>query len=107
MPVRPCLKCGAFAPAGASYCPRHADLARGSTNRWNADRGTTAEQRVWRAAVLANAGIRCQAYEGFKRCPVRGTDRIEAHHVIPVRERPDLALVVTNGVAVCRAHHRV
>jgi 5-methylcytosine-specific restriction endonuclease McrA len=106
VPVRPCLNCGRLAPAGQSYCPTHADLARGSTNRWNPDRGTSTEQTAWRASVLARAGIRCEAVEAGKRCIVRGAEKLEAHHVVPVREDPNLALVVTNGVALCVKHHR-
>lgn len=30
---------------------------------------------------------------------------LHVHHIIPVRERPDLADDPTNGVVVCRRHH--
>lgn len=63
------------------------------------ERGTQAR---FRAAVLANAGHRCQHVESrgeeLWRCPV--TTGLQAHHTEPGNDDP------STGLALCRDHHR-
>lgn len=33
------------------------------------------------------------------------TDRLEAHHIVPVHIAPDLELSIDNGVCLCHHHH--
>ena len=55
----------------------------------------------WREIVLRRDEYRCQS------CKRYGVNReaTEAHHIIPISSRPDLAHRLDNGVALCRACH--
>jgi hypothetical protein len=55
------------------------------------------EDRAWRAAVLARDKRTCQ------HCA--GTRRLEAHHIIPIKDRPDLRHEVSNGLTLCHQCH--
>jgi RNA polymerase subunit RPABC4/transcription elongation factor Spt4 len=96
-----CLSCGAYVRRGASYCPQH------EPSRVSKNRGAGATQRKFRAAVLDAAGHRCECVtvvDGERvRCPVRGDENLECHHVRSLAaggsNDPD------NGRAVCRDHH--
>lgn len=66
--------------------------------------GETAKKRInytyrkWRAAVLERDGMKCV------KCG--STDHLEAHHIKPFAEYPDLRLDLDNGITLCRACHR-
>lgn len=59
------------------------------------------ELAKWGRAVKKRDGNRCQWPGGCQT----GDDRIDAHHKAARSQRPDLRLVVPNGVALCRTHH--
>lgn len=41
-----------------------------------------------------------------KKCIICGsTDRLEAHHIIYKKYKPQLSLNVTNGITLCKKHH--
>lgn len=96
-PVRPCLACGTL--TDKSRCAR---CAAGRVTRRTPGRTAPA---AFRSAVLADAGGRCQAIIAGQRCDVDDAAVLEAHHVVALRaggsNTPD------NGVALCRAHHRL
>ena len=60
----------------------------------------------WRKAVKARSGWQCQAVLPTGRCPVRYPEMLYADHVLERRDRPDLALAITNGTALCAVHHQ-
>jgi len=69
---------------------------------WSFPRGTKPRTGAWRrfreALRLARGVFRCEA------CGVI-EDRLEAHHVIPRSQRPDLEYEPTNIRFLCRACH--
>jgi predicted restriction endonuclease len=100
--LRPCLTCGDLVESG-SYCP--ADDPDRHRPRTTPGRGGGSTITVFRAAVLAKAGHRCEVVKGGTRCTVTGAGNLEAHHLRPLREggTNDPA----NGRACCRRHHRM
>lgn len=91
MPMRPCLTCGEISPA--SRCPKHTGAGGAG---WSGGRDRAALHR-FRAAVLAEAGGRCQGVDAGKRCPA--TTGLQAHHTGPTDDP-------RTGLALCRRHHR-
>ena len=61
----------------------------------------TRKHRKWREAVLRKDKYLCQECARYGR----RTAATHAHHKIPRSERPDLALVISNGVALCTSCH--
>jgi hypothetical protein len=55
----------------------------------------------WTRKVLKRDGTRCQWPNGC----ATGDTRIDAHHIAERSLRPDLRLVIANGIALCRTHH--
>jgi hypothetical protein len=73
------------------------DTRCGSNNsNWRG--GEIYELRKWRKAVLNRDGWICQ----YQNC---GKSTTIAHHIKPVKSFPDLKLIVSNGMAICNAHH--
>jgi 5-methylcytosine-specific restriction protein A len=63
----------------------------------------TPEHRAWAAEVIRRSGNRCQD----QTCKARHWpgQRLFADHIKERRDRPDLALDVTNGQALCGSAH--
>jgi|GEM_PF-2189286 len=57
----------------------------------------SAEDQQWSREVRERDGHQC------RRCGGRGT---QAHHIAPKGRRPDLRLVLSNGVCLCNDCHR-
>lgn len=55
---------------------------------------------AWSKAVLERDGYHCQ----WPECSVQGPQVI-AHHIQTRRQRPDLKLELSNGIACCTKHH--
>lgn len=63
-------------------------------------RNDTSEYKRWRRAVLQRDKFTCQD------CGTVGC-RLNAHHILTYGDRPDLALVAENGIALCvPCHHK-
>jgi 5-methylcytosine-specific restriction endonuclease McrA len=76
----------------------HYAFTHGKHQRDRCDRRTT-EYKAWRAAVFARDRYSCQA------C---GDDRggnLQAHHVKPFADHPDLRFDVRNGTTLCQDCH--
>lgn len=82
-------------------------LSRRGCNNGNWKGGVTAvvralrrskEYRHWRKAVLVRDAFTCQACGSM--------EQVEAHHIQPVIEHPELVLVVANGMSLCRTCHK-
>lgn len=87
--------------------PRH-DM-RGSLNHaWRGGTYGTVRHRLmgrveyinWRREVFHRDDFRCKA------CGKRG-GRLQAHHIVPYAQRPDLALELENGQTLCVPCHRM
>lgn len=103
MPWRPCLRCSELTRTG-SYCPACAPT-RSSATRQTPGRGGGAEASAFRAAVVRQAGGRCEAVSDGARCEVTEPRLLEAHHLRGLRDggTDDAA---ENGVCLCRRHRR-
>lgn len=45
--------------------------------------------------------------DNWKCCVCGAKERLEAHHIIPKHERPDLSLNTINGITLCHKCHRI
>lgn len=71
-----------------------------------ADHYGTPEHRAWALAVKKRAGWRCEFVENGERCHNRHpTSVMYADHIKDVRDRPDLALDLSNGRCACSSHN--
>lgn len=106
-PPRPCARpgCSKLVPRPGRFCPQHS--AREADHHRAAERVRSAERAAWygpdwrrvRAAHLAT-------HPACEHCGSR--ERLEVHHRIAVRMRPDLRLVDANLLTVClRCHSRI
>lgn len=59
------------------------------------------EEMQWARAVRERDDFTCQ----YGTCGYRDRS-IHAHHIAPRSRRPDLKLVLSNGIALCPTHHR-
>jgi nitrite reductase/ring-hydroxylating ferredoxin subunit len=65
----------------------------------------TAEYRIWREAVIARAGGRCEAVDNGKRCwKAQPRNRMFADHKVEIRDGGAL-FDPANGECLCGAHH--
>lgn len=77
-----------------SKCP----FWRGGVTSVNAKIRQTIEYRLWREAVFARDNWTCQ------ECGERGGD-LNAHHIQPFSEYPELRVAIDNGITLCRVCH--
>ena len=59
------------------------------------------KHRRWSAAVMRRDKYLCQDCKRYGR----NVPAEAAHHIVPIKERPDLAYRVSNGVSLCRKCH--
>jgi 5-methylcytosine-specific restriction endonuclease McrA len=62
-----------------------------------------AAHRKWRQLVMQRDNWLCRECLGQGKI----TPATEAHHIIPIEERPDLALDVSNGEGLCWDCHEL
>ena len=68
---------------------------------------------IWREKVLTRDKNTCQFFFFFFNDGIHFPDKIKlvnentAHHIIPIKERPDLALDPDNGVALSFEAHEI
>ncbi len=95
MPTRPQVHRPAHLPS-PSQARRQYDTQRGSSTK----RGYGRDWQKVRAAVLADEPL-CRV------CMARGrvTEANEVHHELPICKRPDLRLVRSNLISLCRPCH--
>lgn len=105
MLTRICSKCGKHVPQG-SQCPcrkkRHLEYDRDSRDKGKADFYSSASWKRVAAAARARAGYADEYAFVYKGRLERGNI---VHHIIPLEERPDLALDLRNLVCVSAATH--
>ncbi|MGH2966192.1 MAG: HNH endonuclease [Solirubrobacterales bacterium] len=93
MTARPCLDCGQLIARGSRCSPCQTKAKPPTPGR-----GSASVQARFRADTFATHG---------RRCALCGsTDRVQAHHVIPLPDGPNDGK--TNGLPLCtRCHHGV
>jgi len=103
-----CIKCGKefravkdFKNRKQKYCSKACWATRSGRPRWKSKRLTLAslaQIRKWRKTIFNRDRGRCV------QC---GSDyRLEADHILPVSQRPDLILNVDNGRTLCHECHK-
>ena len=56
------------------------------------------QYQQWRTVVLARDDHVCRVCGGM--------EKLNAHHILPVKDYPELRLIVLNGLAICKSCHR-
>jgi len=101
-PSRPCghQPCPELVPKGASYCLAHLDRKQDYNRHRRPASHAFYQSPEWRK-------LRGEAIRVLGRvCSGCGsTDRIHIDHVIPISERPDLALELRNLRPLCQRCH--
>lgn len=101
MPLKACPYCGRIHERGYR-CPRKPVH---KTERTEAERGRYT--KAWRdkaKEIKERSRYLCAA------CLADGVytyDTLEVHHIVPLRERPDLLLDDDNLICLCRRHHEM
>lgn len=57
--------------------------------------------KAWRVAVFKRDRFRCQ----FPGCTCK--TKLNAHHIIRWADAPSLRFEITNGITLCRMHHKL
>lgn len=85
------------------------EIAKGNTQAFY----NSTDYDIWREKILERDNHECQFFAGkwndgihkpYKIIPRRATT---THHIIPIKERPDLCLDLDNGVALCFEAHEI
>ena len=85
------------------------DIAKGNTDKFY----HSTDFDIWREKVLTRDKFTCQFFLGKWNDGIHFPDKIKilnantAHHIIPIKERPDLALDPDNGVALSFEAHEI
>ena len=102
-PNKPCAKqpCPALVPADQRYCPAHQRQVNQDYERYQ----RPASHQFYHSPEWRR--LRAEAKEVLgETCVACGSqDNIHYDHVIPVEERPDLALVMANLRPLCLSCH--
>jgi hypothetical protein len=65
---------------------------------------SSAEYRQWRKAVMVRDGGICRWCDSGS---IRTFINLEVHHIIPFGAYPEGAYMESNGITLCRSHHRL
>ena len=85
------------------------EISKGNTNKFY----NSTDFDIWREKVLERDKNICQFFIGnwndgkHKPQKIKPVTANTAHHIIPIKERPDLALDVNNGVALSFEAHEI
>jgi len=63
---------------------------------------STAKYQEWRTKVFARDNFKCKMLN--KDCSGK---YIEAHHILRLKDYPELSYVITNGITLCKFHHPI
>ena len=85
------------------------EIAKGNTDKFY----HSTDFDLWREQVLLRDKCECQFFAGkwndgiHKPSTIKPVRANTAHHIIPIKERPDLCLDVNNGVALSFEAHEI
>lgn len=85
------------------------EIAKGNTDKFY----NSTDFEIWREKVLERDKGECQFFTGkwddgiHKPYTIKPEAANTAHHIIPIKERPDLCLDVDNGVALSFEAHEI
>lgn len=85
------------------------EIAKGNTDKFY----NSTDFDIWREKVLERDKGKCQFFLGKwndgKHFPnkIKIVDANTAHHIIPIKERPDLALDINNGISLSFEAHEI
>jgi len=82
-------------------------LAGEKSPHWKKDRTTLAKRQQRNDSVYIDWRKQVWLRDNFK-CKIDNPDcsgRIEAHHILPWRDYPELRYQPNNGITLCHAHH--
>ena len=85
------------------------EIAKGNTDKFY----HSTDYNIWREEVLSRDKNKCQFFLGKWNDGVHFPNKIKlveaktAHHIIPIKQRPDLALDVDNGIALSFEAHEI
>lgn len=85
------------------------EIAKGNTNAFY----NSTDYEIWREKILDDCKYACQFFLGkwdygkHKPYTIKLIRANTAHHIIPIKERPDLALDINNGVALSFEAHEI
>ena len=85
------------------------EIAKGNTDKFY----NSTDFDIWREAVLMRDHNECQFFAGkwddgiHKPYTIKPVQANTAHHIIPIKERPDLCLDINNGIALSFEAHEI
>lgn len=85
------------------------EIAKGNTNKFY----HSTDFDIWREKVLERDKYECQFFAGKWNDGIHKPDVIKpvkattAHHIVPIKERPDLALDIDNGISLSFEAHEI
>jgi 5-methylcytosine-specific restriction protein A len=103
--LRPCLRSGCSALVDRGYCDKH-KVKDSEIRGTSTERGYDYRWQQFRRWYLSQAEhVMCRIHTLYKsqsQCRQIATD---VHHVIKLRDRPDLKYDQSNLVGLCSRHH--
>lgn len=85
------------------------EIAKGNTNKFY----NSTDFDIYREKVLDRDKHKCQFFLGNYDDGIHKPNKIKVipantvHHIVPIRERPDLALDLDNGISLSREAHEI
>lgn len=85
------------------------EIVKGNTDKFY----NSTDFDIWREAVLERDKHECQFFAGrwddgiHKPYIIKPVTANTAHHIIPIKERPDLALDINNGISLSSEAHEI
>jgi len=85
------------------------EIAKGNTNKFY----NSTDFDIYREKILERDKYKCQFFLGnwndgkHKPNKIKIVEATTVHHIIPIKERPDLALDLDNGISLSREAHEI